>query len=228
MVWRLMPISNGDRPQLMDRSPAWLILGTGLVRLTSKRRLTGLSVCSTYHYRVFGTNSDGSASGGDQSFTTAGCAPDVETALVTSVTSGEATLNGVVDPSGQITTVYFEWGEAETFLNTTSPEIVSETGPGSFSAPLTGLEGCTTYNYRAVASNASGMDTGDHASFSTSGCLPGATTLPASLIDADTATLNGQVDPNGLLTEGAFEWGPTTGYGNTTTLQDLGSGSGVV
>jgi hypothetical protein len=42
------------------------------------------------------------------------------------------------------------------------------------------------------------------------------------------ATLNGTVNPQGAATNYYFEWGPTTAYGNTTSRQSAGSGTGNV
>ncbi len=53
-------------------------------------------------------------------------------------------------------------------------------------------------------------------------------TLPASAVGATNATFNGIVNPNGIPTSGWFDWGPTTNYGNITSAQALGGGSGNV
>ncbi|NMC34734.1 MAG: hypothetical protein GYA36_20105, partial [Veillonellaceae bacterium] len=44
---------------------------------------------------------------------------------------------------------------------------------------------------------------------------PDATTLPADSIQSFSAVLNGTVNPNNLLTSVEFEWGVSSGYGNT-------------
>ncbi len=55
--------------------------------------------------------------------------------------------------------------------------------------------------------------------------VPEVTTLAATTISANGATLNGTVNPNGFSTTFAFQWGTTTAYGNTTTSVSAGSGS---
>ena len=57
---------------------------------------------------------------------------------------------------------------------------------------------------------------------------PTVVTGTASVVSAFGATLNGTADPNGVSTSGHFEYGLTTGYGMTTSVQDLGSGNGAV
>ncbi len=49
-------------------------------------------------------------------------------------------------------------------------------------------------------------------------------TAPASAIGETTATLNGQINPNGLQTYYYFEYGTTTSYGKTTDSLDAGLG----
>jgi hypothetical protein len=54
---------------------------------------------------------------------------------------------------------------------------------------------------------------------------PGAATLGASKVTITTATLNGQVNPNGSPTIYYFQYGTTTAYGSRTP--DVGAGSGT-
>ncbi|MBI1925526.1 PD40 domain-containing protein [Candidatus Poribacteria bacterium] len=61
------------------------------------------------------------------------------------------------------------------------------------------------------------------------------TQLPPSIfasfhsdVTPNSATLNGNVNPNGLSTTAWFEWGPTPAYGNATPSSDLGTGTSIV
>ena len=58
--------------------------------------------------------------------------------------------------------------------------------------------------------------------------LPLVTTAAATAVTGSTATINGTVNPNGLSTNWYFEWGTTTGYGNTTPVTAAGSGTGDI
>lgn len=60
------------------------------------------------------------------------------------------------------------------------------------------------------------------------GNAPIVTTTAATGVTTAAATLNGTVNPNTLATTAKFEWGTTISYGNTTTVQNLGSGSTAV
>ena len=62
----------------------------------------------------------------------------------------------------------------------------------------------------------------------TDGSVPTASTVAATNVTANSATLNGTVNPNGLSTTVYFQWGTTTAYGNTTPSQSIGSGTSNV
>jgi hypothetical protein len=64
--------------------------------------------------------------------------------------------------------------------------------------------------------------------FTPTGAAPTVTTQAAGSLTTTTALLNGAVNPNNLETTTHFEWGLTTGYGNSTTAASAGSGSAVV
>jgi hypothetical protein len=93
-----------------------------------------------------------------------------ETTDASSITSSSATLNGNVNPGGQSTTAWFEWGTDPT-LSSSSSTAAQSAGSGStvfgFSASLTGLPASTTHYFRAVASNAGGTVRGNILPFTT-------------------------------------------------------------
>ena len=55
--------------------------------------------------------------------------------------------------------------------------------------------------------------------------VPEVSTLSATAVTTNSATLNGTVNPNGSPTTAWFQWGTTTNYGNLTSVTDLGSGT---
>src|ERR1019366_2154497 len=65
---------------------------------------------------------------------------------------------------------------------------------------------------------------GGDQSFTTLG-PPQVSTLPATGVSTNSATLSGTVNPNGWPTTAWFQWGPSTNYGNLTSVADLGSGN---
>jgi hypothetical protein len=91
---------------------------------------------------------------------------------------------------------------------------------------LTGLATGTIYYYRVAASNGSGTSKGAILSF-LPGAAPTVTTLTATGVGETGATLNGNVNPNGLATDAWFEWGtsPSLATFDTSSAQALGAGT---
>jgi hypothetical protein len=91
-----------------------------------------------------------------------------------------ATLSGSVNPRGQATSYFFEYGNTTAYRAETG---ALSAGSGStsvaVSAPIAPLTPNTTYHYRLVASNAAGTTTGHDVSFTTAR-PPAAVTIHAS------------------------------------------------
>ena len=136
-----------------------------------------------------------------------------------------ATLNGTVNPNGWPTTAWFQWGATTNYGNLTA---VTALGSGTtalpLSAPLAGLTPGVTYHFRIAATNDYGLVYGSDQSFTTL-VPPQVSTLPATGVSTNSATLNGTVNPNGWPTTAWFQWGTTTNYGNLTSVTALGSGT---
>ncbi len=155
----------------------------------------------------------------------AGERPQVWALGVSSATGNSCTLAGLVNPQGASTWAWFEWG---TTTNYGALTLASDMGSGTnalhFGAPVTGLSPATTYHFRAAATNLYGGAYGNDLTFTTPS-LPQVLTASASEVAANTAMLNGTVNPEGSATTAWFEWGRTTSYGNRTAATDLGSGA---
>ena len=154
--------------------------------------------------------------------------PTAITGPVQSVGATTATLKGTVNPGGQATTWYFEYGTSTGYGQKTAS---SSAGSGSanldVASSLAGLSGGTTYHYRLVAENGAGTSRGSDGVFTTDR-PPAATTGSASGIGSTSATVSGTVDPNGLATSWYVEYGTTTSYGSKTPAKDAGSGTSAV
>ena len=85
-------------------------------------------------------------------------APVATTGAAESVTTGSAVVNGTVDPNGEATRYWVEYGTTSTY-GVKSAEQVTGTGtdPVAVKITLTGLTRSTTYHYRVVAENTSGQ-----------------------------------------------------------------------
>jgi len=135
-------------------------------------------------------------------------------------------------PNGLATDAWFEWGTDPTLAgySTTGTQAVgSGTTLQTINQALTGLATGTTYYYRVAASNGSGTSKGAILSF-LPGAAPTVTTLAATLVASTSATLNGNVNPNGLATDAWFEWGtsPSLVTFNTTYPHALGAGTNTL
>ena len=151
---------------------------------------------ATVHFRVMAYDSLGTAYGSDKSFSVP-ASPQPVTLPATAITTTSATLNGTANPDGWPTTAWFQWGATTSYGNLTS---VTNLGSGTtvlpLSAPLAGLAPSVTYHFRVAATNQDGLLYGSDQSFTTLG-LPQVSTLPATGVSTNSATLNGTVNPNG-------------------------------
>jgi uncharacterized delta-60 repeat protein len=145
--------------------------GTSLVGVSAS--LTGLHAGTTYHYRITATNSAGTNTGTDATFTTApsvpGTAPPtVTTGAASAVTEVSANVRGQVDSNGLAASYHMEYGHTTAYGSSTpTAKVGSGTSLVGVSASLTGLHAGTTYHYRLVASNVAGAAYGADRSFTT-------------------------------------------------------------
>ena len=154
--------------------------------------------------------------------------PSAITGPVTSVGPATATLTGTVNPNGQATTWYFEYGTSTSYgTRTANVSAGSGTANTAVSASVSGLTPATTYHYRVVATNSAGTARGADGIFTTP-APPVAVTSPATSVSPTSATLNGSVDPNGRATTWYFEYGTSTSYGSKTAERSAGAGSSTV
>lgn len=137
--------------------------------------LSGLRLGVTYHYRVVATNAAGTAYEPDQTLTTVAPAP-IEAQYASEVNSSEATLNAQINPLGNDTRYYFQYGSESCQSNPSGcAEVPSppgtDLGSGDADVPvsikLTALKPQSTYYYRVLASNTLGTSEGAQGTFTT-------------------------------------------------------------
>src|SRR5258707_14962686 len=95
------------------------------------------------------------------SVATAATAPAATTAAATALTATSATLNGTVNPQGEATTWYFEYGP-DTHYGTKTPtqNAGSGTAAVAVSASISALKTGQLYHFRLVATSAVGTGHG--------------------------------------------------------------------
>ena len=206
--------------------------GTGTGTFVSN--LTGLTPNTLYYARAYATNSNGTAYGNQQSFTTlpTTTVAQVTTNAVTAIQCNTATCGGNVTSDGgaAVTARGVCWSNSA--LPTISNNHTSNgTGTGTFASNLTGLTGNTLYYTRAYATNCNGTTYGNQQSFTTlpSSTLATVTTKPVTNIGINSAVCGGNVTSDGgsaVIKRGVC-WN-TTGnptISNSSTNDGSGTGS---
>jgi len=133
--------------------------GRGTVAKAFSFKLGGLEPGTTYHYRLTATNRFGSAAGADRTFKTAGHPPpEAVTGGVSQLSANSATLTGYINPHGENTTFYFQYGPTTALGMQTTPSTVPA---GNAAVPvaqsLSGLAAFTTFYFRLVALHGSSI-----------------------------------------------------------------------
>ena len=96
-------------------------------------------------------------------------APTAITGPVGSVGPTSATVSGTVNPGGQATTWYVEYGTSTSYgSQSASASVGSGSANVAVSRALSGLAAGTTYHYRVVATNGAGTSRGADGIFTTS------------------------------------------------------------
>ena len=188
--------------------------------------VSGLQSFTTYYYKAYATNALGSVEGEVMQFTTV-IPPSVTTNAATDIYSASATLNGNVTNHGGTTGTIrgFVYGTSTDNLN---DSIISGTGAGTYSQPITGLTLSTTYYFKAFASNNAGTVYGEVMQFTTSSnSTPTLQTVSATNITTMGATLNGNVTSDGgaTVTDRGFVYGTNANDLSHTVQSGSGTGS---
>ena len=208
--------------------------GSGTTGVSVHDTLSGLNSGTTYHFRVVATNSAGTGTGADVTFTTATAPPTVTTASPSLVTNSSADLNASVNPNGKATTYAVQYGPTTSYgLQSATMAAGSGTKGVSVRVTLNGLASGTTYHYRVIATSADGTVVSADATFVTTGhrtsptgTLPVVSEAAAVNISTHGVQLNGAINPESSSTTWYFQYGLTTYYGVQTSQQAI-SGLGA-
>jgi hypothetical protein len=152
-------------------------VGAGTEAVAVHAKLEGLAPNGLYHYRLKAANAKyGAEYGHDATFGV----PQILRQSATEVAADSARLTAEVDPEGAPTEYTFEYGTSEAYGSHTEPRSA---GAGrsleGLSEQVSGLRPQTTYHFRLVASNVSGVSRGPDVSFTTPATSPpGSSVLP--------------------------------------------------
>jgi hypothetical protein len=133
--------------------------------------------------------------------------------------TGNVTFDGTVDPQGQATTYFFQYGTTPTYGSSTlRASVLTGVGPVAVTAVATFpfLPG-ETYHYRLVAQSRGGTARGvDHVVTLPPPGVPDVSAATVSSISVTSAVLTATVDSGGGRGTCWFELGTTTAYGTST------------
>ena len=143
--------------------------------------------------------------------------PAVVSTAATVVTINTATLNGTINANNATVTSGFEYGLTAAYGTAVAGVPASVTGATvtPVNAAISGLTPCTLYHYRAKGISGGLTVNGADMTFTTLSATPIATPVAATLITANTATLNGTINAQTQSTTVTFDYGLTVAYGTT-------------
>jgi hypothetical protein len=166
-------------------------VGSGTSTKNVSATVTGLRP-GVYHFRLVAMSTAGTSSGSDLTFGSAG-PPVVQTGSAQGASTTGVTLTGSVNPSGNATNWYFQYGTSTSYSSKTGAKSAgSGTAATGVSAAITKLAAGTTYHYRLVGTSSTGTVYGSDVTFTTVAAL----TLTASTAQAvygTAVTLSGAV-----------------------------------
>lgn len=183
--------------------------------------LPGLSLDTTYHYRVVAGNANGETKTPNRTFTTR-AVRNLRMEEPMNVTRNSATVRASFLGAGEETSYVFEWSTDKTFSNKTESQSAgSGTGPQSISAEIAGLQTNTPYYVRVIATSPAGTTTSNPLRFKTAPPeLPGVADTGVSSVTPTGATLEASINPGFGPTVYMFEYGLDPSFGSETAISD--------
>jgi phosphodiesterase/alkaline phosphatase D-like protein len=182
--------------------------GSGTSPVAVRAEATGLTAQTTYHYRLVARNAHGPRAGADHEFTTLPAVEGVLTGQASDVQGTTATLGGSLEPNGNDTHYFFEYGLSESYGSTTAgPDAGSATEDKQVSVPVGALEPNQIYHYRLVAENTFGKTFGADTAFRTAALPPLTLGAPsASFIGSQSVVLSASLNPENTNTTYTFRY----------------------
>jgi len=199
--------------------------------------VTGLEPSRKYVACLVAENEAGeTAAGNEVSFTTLASKPSIESESASGVKGSEARLEGVVNPNNQTSECKLRYGTEASLATGTDVLCEPSTFPAEYGGQavaktVTGLSGATTYYYRVIASNGSGLEEGVIEHFTTK--IPPETpeTGKAEPLTATSTTLHAVLNPAAKGETGSYQFLYNSGESECTngvkTPEPAGEAKGV-
>ncbi len=153
--------------------------------------------------------------------------PTISSVSAGSTTNSSAALKGTVNPNGATTSYFFQYGLTSAYGVASKVHSAGKGTKGvAVKTTASGLLPGTTYHFRLVALNKSGVSTGTDHTFKTTGPAPAdVATGPATGLGPFSATVTGVITPHGAATSYYFQYGLTALYGSQTSPGSVAAGS---
>ncbi len=197
--------------------------------ITVDESVSGLTPNTAYTVSLVETDPASARTAAGAGFTTLANPPNTTVDAASAVAMTSATLRGHVNTGGVAATAHFEYSADPTFATFASTADVPVTTGAATAVlvPVTGLSADTTYYVRLQATNNGGADTTPGTgSFTTLADVPVVTVGATSDITRTTATLNGQVNTNGVDATAHFDYtADGSGVVSSTPDQNVPAGS---
>lgn len=186
-------------------------LNTALVTSHSQS-LSSLTPNTLYHYRVKSKDAAGNlATSADNTFTTLANPPVISNVQATSITATSVTITWTTD---RATTSKINYGLTSSHTSSTVKDTTLVT---SHSVSIGGLSSSTLYHYQVESTDSGNLTSvSTDATFTTSApVLPVISNVQATNIITSGATITWTTD---ISSDSQVEYGTTTAYGSSTTL----------
>lgn len=150
----------------------------------------------------------------------------LSTLAASDISATNADGNGTVTPNDLATAWYFEYGTTTNYGSFSATNTLPASfSPASITNALGALAPATLYHFQLLANDGVSVKQGGDETFTTVDAEPSAITEAATTVQETNATLNATVNPNGLLAQYYFQYGPTTNYGSFTATNTLSAGN---
>ncbi len=189
--------------------------------------IAGLLPNTTYYYRAFATNREGTGYGEEKTFQTRVSLPAVTTTAASSITYKRAVVGGNVTATGNGTII--ERGicySRETNPTLDDSVFIMGTGGGIFTGVMTGLTHNVKYYAKAYCINEVDTAFGSQINFTTTSALPLVRTVSFYDLTSYTCQVDGQILETGgsPVSKKGICWGPNPNPDLSGEHTDDGSG----
>ncbi|MCK9423122.1 MAG: fibrobacter succinogenes major paralogous domain-containing protein [Bacteroidales bacterium] len=150
------------------------------------------------------------------------------TSAATSLGLHDAVLNGYAYlTEGVPLAWWFEYGETISYGSTTPEQTITGTGKKYLSFPISGLNWHQAYHFKLMVRIKGETFPCADLSFVTLGNQPAIGNIIIDNEELDHTILKATINPNLITTTVVFEWGKTTAYGHSVTLNPINGSTGI-